>query len=182
MPLAPDVVINDAERNRRRRHQDAVVHVLRRHGRQRRPEAPEQDEENVDARVGVVDDAPDAGQVPGAPDELGLGHFARGIRGGECGDEFRDRFAVFGAVGCVRVDLAGCASPEEEGAGDEVGGVEAGGGEGDEVFEGGGGADVDEGEEGGDDGDDGDGDYWDRGAGFDLAVGVSGTVAGGSGL
>lgn len=57
--------------------------------------------------------------------------------------------------------LSRCAAPEEQGAGDEVGHVEAGGGEGDDVFEDGRGANVDEGDESGDYGHDGDGDYWD---------------------
>ena len=38
----------------------------------------------------------------------------------------------------VWLHFSGCAAPEEKGAGDEVGGVETGGREGDDVFEDGG--------------------------------------------
>ena len=157
----PNEIIHNAKRNHRKRHQHAVIHVLSRHRRERRPEAPEQHEEYVDARVDVVDHAEDPGQVPRAPGELGLGDFARGIGGGEPVKHFRDGLGVVAGVGRVRLHLPCRAAPEEKGAGDEVGCVEAGGGEGDDVFEDGGGPNVDEGEEGGYDGHEGDGDYGD---------------------
>ena len=113
--------------------------------------------------------------MPGAPGELGLGYFfACGVGGREGGDQVRDRFAVGGAVGGVGCHLASCAAPEEERAGDEVGGVEARGRERDDVFEDGGGADVDEGQQGGDQRHEADGDDGDRGTWFELGVGVSG--------
>lgn len=43
----------------------------------------------------------------------------------------------------MRLYLSGCAAPEEKRARDEIGGVETGGGEGDDVFEDGRRADVD---------------------------------------
>ena len=131
MLLPPHKVIKHAERNRRKRQQDAVIHILRRRRRQRRPEAPEQHEEDVDAGVGVVDDAEDAGEVPGSPGELGFCDLACGIfRGGEGGDQVWYGVGVIEGVRRVGRDLSGCAAPEEQSAGDEVGHVEAGCGEG----------------------------------------------------
>ena len=142
--LSPHKIIKDAERNRRKCQQDAVVHVLRRRWSRRRPETPEQHKEDVDAGIGVVDDAEDAGEVPGSPGELGFRNLARGIvRGGECRDQVWYSVGIVEGVRGIWFDLSGCASPEEQSAGDEVGHVEAGGGEGDDVFEDGGGADVD---------------------------------------
>ena len=66
------------------------------------------------------------------------------------------------------MDLSGCAAPEEERAGDQVGEVKAGCAEGDEIFEDGGGADVDEVEGAGDGHDHGYCDHGDRSSGFDL--------------
>lgn len=73
----------------------------------------------------------------------------------------------------IRGDCAGEPPVEQQGAGEEVGGVEAVDGEGDDVVEGDGGADVDEGEEAGDDYCDEDGGEGDGGAGFDLRGFVS---------
>ena len=73
----------------------------------------------------------------------------------------------------MRLHLSGCTAPKQERAGDEIGCVEAGGGEGDDVFEDGGRANVDEGDEGGNYGHEGDGNNWDRGARFDLQTRIS---------
>ena len=59
--LPPYVIINDAKCNHRKRHQYAVIHILSRYWRQRRPETPKQNKEDVDARVDVVDHAEDPG-------------------------------------------------------------------------------------------------------------------------
>ena len=59
-------------------------------------------------------------------------------------------------------------TPEQERAGYEVGRVETGGGEGDDVFEDSRGSNIDEGEKSGDDGDDGGCDHGDRAAALDL--------------
>lgn len=67
-----------------------------------------------------------------------------------------------------RGDGAVEAALQEQGAGEEVGCVEAVDGEADDLVEGGRGADVDEGEEDGDDDGGDDGDQRDRGAGFYL--------------
>ena len=74
--LSPHKIIRNAERNRRKCQQDAVVHILRRRWSQWRPETPEQHKEDVDAGIGVVDDAEDAGEVPGSPGELGFSDLA----------------------------------------------------------------------------------------------------------
>ena len=76
--------------------------------------------------------------MPGAPGELRLGDLARGIGASQRGGGT----LVVNIVGGVRLDLPGCAAPKEQAAGDEVGGVETGGGEGDYIFEDSGGADV----------------------------------------
>ena len=85
--------------------------------------------------------------MPGTPGKLRLGDdfVARGVRrgGGEGGDQIFHGLGVGGGVGGVGLHAAGCAAPEQEGAGDQVGRVEARCGEGDDVFEDGGGADVD---------------------------------------
>ena len=73
-----------------------------------------------------------------------------------------------GIVGSGVTDRARAAAPEEEGFGDDVGGVEAADAEGDDVVEGGGGADVDEADEAGDEGGDEDGEEGDGGFGLDL--------------
>ena len=70
--------------------------------------------------------------MPGAPDQLRTARIGEG-----------------GAVGLM-LDAACAAAVEEEGQGDEVGGVEAGDADREDVFEGDGGAEADEGEEAGD--------------------------------
>ncbi len=71
-------------------------------------------------------------------------------------------------------DLARAPAPEEQGLGDDVGGVEAADAEGDDVVEGGGGADVDEADEAGDEGGDEDGEEGDGGFGLHLFCFVGG--------
>ena len=68
---------------------------------------------------------------------------ARRFRSWDWDSRLRDGDGVLvkGAIGGVRSYLPGCAAPEEQGAGDGVGGIESGGGDGDDVFEDGGGAD-----------------------------------------
>jgi len=53
--FAPDVVVNNTEDDDDPCDQHAVIHVLGGGGRFRRPEAPEQDEQYVNACKRVVD-------------------------------------------------------------------------------------------------------------------------------
>ena len=62
------------------------------------------------------------------------------------------------------------ATVEEEGFGDDVGGVEGADAEGDDGVEGGGGADADEANDNGDERGDDDGEGWDGGFGLELVV------------
>ena len=90
-----------------------------------REEAEDEDNDAVAYPEGIEQDAPDAGDVKWTPDEF------------------------VGMPGCTGhlvgvPDVASNAVPEQEGFGEHVGGVEAADAEGNDVVEGGCGADVDE--------------------------------------
>jgi len=148
-------IIHHRKNHHGAKHQGAEIHRLRRHRCGGRPETEENHNDHESAGDGVGDDAEDPWNAEGAPDELGAGG-VDGLVGEVCGGEG---------------DGAGAAAPEEDGAGDEVGGVKACDSEGDDIVEGDGGADVDEGEEAGDEGCGGDGDDGDGGLGVQLCFG-----------
>jgi len=151
----PQDIIQHRKKHDRPRHQDAKIHIHRLHRRRHGPEAEEEDDAAEGERVQVDRDAEDAGQVKGAPDELA--RFASGVVEG-------------GFVRGAGANAAGEAAVEQEGFGDDVGCVEAADGEGDDVVEGGGGAEVDEADEAGDAGGDDDGVDGDGAAGLDLLL------------
>lgn len=164
--LAPYVVVHDAEPNHDARHQHAIIHVFGRRRRRRRPETPKENEEDVEAREDVVDYAEKARYAPWAPLEGGLDDI---IVSGRRTNRLRDWWVgVVVILGVVGVDLSGCVAPEEEGAGNQVGEVETGCAEGDEIFKDGGGTYVDESEETGDRHDQGYRDHGNRSPWFDL--------------
>ena len=143
------VVVSHGEHHNGARHETAEVHVRGIRIRHLREEAEDEDDDAVPDAKGVQQDAPDAGDVEGAPDELvGLprrpSHLAR------------------------VADRPPDAVPEKEGLGEDVRGVEAADAEGDDVVEGGRGADVYQADGAGDGGHDQDGVQRDRGACLDL--------------
>ena len=119
------VVIRHRKDHHRPRHQAAKVHMRRVRIDDLRKEAEDEDDDAVADAEAVEEDAPDARDVEGAPDEL---------------------VGVPGRVGhLVGVpDRAADAVPEEEGLGQDVGCVEAADADGEDVVEGGRRTDVDE--------------------------------------
>ena len=136
-------VISDAENDDCAGDQTAVIHGLRRCRRDGWPEDEKQDNDQVDARENVVDDSQNTWQAPRAPDQAGAGGVGEAGRG--VGREFNATCA---------------AAVKEETGGDEIGAIEAGDGEGDDIVESGRGADVDQRQQASDDGGDGHGPEW----------------------
>lgn len=142
----PEHIIQHAETQHEPRNQHAIIHRRGRRWRGGGPETEEEEDEEVDACEGVVCDAEGAGDVPGTP-----GYVRRGGEGGmgidiDIGLSGGLVMVVGGGGGMYG---AGDAAVEEEGADEEVGGVEGADDEGDDVVEGSGGADVYEDEEAG---------------------------------
>lgn len=135
--------------------QTTVIHIQGRDCARGGPETKEADHHQIDRREDVVGDAEPGVQPPGAPDEVDAGH----------GHGPAVAVVVFGSR-LANVPFE--AAVEEEGDGDEVGDVEGFEGEGEQVLEGGGGADVDETEEGAGDDGGGYGAHGDAGAAVDL--------------
>ena len=143
-PTSRQTVERDAEKDHGPRDERAIVHVGRTERQRRGPKAEEGQHDQVDAGADVDGDAESARDPPGAP-----------------------RVRVRGVGVAVR-DVASEAATEQEGARDQVGGVEALQDEGDDVVEGGGAADVDHAQESGEARHDHDGDQGDRGPSADL--------------
>lgn len=129
--------------------------MLRTHRRRHRPKAKEENNHPKHHGERIHRNAKNARKPKRAPNQL-IG-FVASIVVVVCVD-FRRGVA----------DGACAAAPEKEGFSDDVGGVEGADAEGDDVVEGGGGADVDEADEAGDEGGDEDGEEGDRGVGLDL--------------
>ena len=146
-PPRPNHIIKHRKQHHPPRHQHAEIHTLRLHRRRNRPKAKEENNNPKRHRERIHQDAHEPRQPKRSPDEL-VGLAGIIVRGAE--------------------DGARAAAPEQQALGDDVGGVEAADAEGDDVVEGGRGADVDKADEAGDDGRDHDGQERDRGAGLDL--------------
>ena len=145
----PHDVIEHRKQDHRPSHQHAEIHRLGLHRRGHGPEAEEENDDPKRDREHIDQDAEDAREVKRPPHQLvGLAAVIRDV------GRFPDR--------------ARAPAPKEEALGDEVRGVEAADAEGDDVVEGGGGAEVDEADEAGDEGCDYDGEQGDRGLGLDL--------------
>ena len=126
----PKHIINNGQNHRPKRPHHTVIHIVHRNRQLRRPVAKEDDNDDVNNRIGIDNDAPDAGDTERTPHQLGAGDVDHGV-------------VALVVVG----DGAGGTPPEEEDGDDQVGGVETGDGHGDDVVEGNAGADVDETEE-----------------------------------
>ena len=123
--------------------------MLGRNGRSDRPKAKEENDDPKRHRERIHQDPKDTRKPKRAPKKL---------------------VGLAGIVGDVARFANGtrAPAPEEEAFGDDVGGVEAADAEGDDVVEGGGGANVDEADEARDDGCDHDGEERDCRSGLDL--------------
>ena len=157
----PHDIIQHRKQNDGPRHQHAEIHSLGLHRRGHGPEAEKENDDPKCDRERIDQDAKDARKMKRPPHEL------------------VSRAAIVRDVRRVP-DCARAPAPKEEALGDEVGGVEAADAEGDDVVEGGGGAEVDEADEAGDEGCDDDGEQGDGGFGLDLrrrAISVKGKCA-----
>ena len=129
------IIIRHRKNHHRPRHQTAEIHVRRVRIDHLRKEAENKHDDAVADAEAIQKNAPDSGHVEGTPDEF------------------------VGVPGCVGhlggvPDGAAEAVPEEEGFGEDVGGVEGADADGEDVVEGGGGADVYEADGAGDAGHD----------------------------
>ena len=144
-----DIIVDNSKQHDRARHQTAKIHVRGVGIDRLREEAEDEDYDPVSDPEGIEQYTPDTGDVEGAPDEfVGV---PRGTR----------------HLGGVQ-DVASDAVPEQEGFGEHVGCVETAHAEGNDVVEGGGGANVYEADGAGDAGHDHDGVHGDGGVGLDL--------------
>jgi hypothetical protein len=119
----PDEIIHGAEQRNSAGDENRPIHVIGRDVCIARPKAEEEDEEEVDAREGVVRNAQRAADAPGPP---GCADHAVGCRGRRVG----------GVRGAARDDAAGAAAVKEEAGCEEVRAEEAGDGDGDYAVEG----------------------------------------------
>ena len=143
LPRRNHIIQRTHPRNRQS-DQNRPIHRRRRHLLIRRPKAKKEHKQQIHTSERVIRNPKYPRDFPRAPHSVGVG--AVGGLGG-----------VRGERGVGGRDSAGAAPVEQQAGGEEVGGEEAGDGDGDYAVEGGGGAEVDEGEEGGDDAGEGDG-------------------------
>lgn len=128
MPRPQHIPHNTENHNRAINHH-TPIEILRPRMIIHWPKRPKQQEPRIHARERIIDRTERLWDPPGAPDELVV--------------------EVDVGAGDIGVQGAGAAAVEEEGAGEEVGGVEGGEEEGEEGGEDGGGAEDDEGDEDG---------------------------------
>ena len=147
------IVIDNSPQHDRPRHQTAKIHMRRIRIHRLREKAKDEDNDPIPHRKSIQQDPPNPRDVEGSPDEFvgvpgGAGHLV-GMPNG-----------------------AADTVPEEESFGEGVGGVEGADAEGDDVIEGGGGADVDETDDAGNGGHDEDCVHRDGRIGTDFGHGA----------
>ena len=134
-PLAVKVVIDDTKHNHNPSNQHAIIHILRSGRCCGGPEAPEEDKEDIDARESIIDDAKDAWNPPGAPDQRWLHHFVLRVLDCEAEDPCELCFFILGIERAEGFDLSRTAPPQEQRAWDEVGCIKSRSRKRNEVFE-----------------------------------------------
>ncbi len=147
----PHHIIKHRKKHHAPRHQDTKIHMRGRHRRRDRPKAKKENNNPKHHRKRIHPHPHQPRKPKRAPNQLiRLAAIIRDVR----------RLA----------NLTRAPAPEEQGFGNDVGSVEAADAEGNDVVEGGGGADVDEADEAGDEGGDEDGEEGDGVFGLDLLL------------
>lgn len=122
---SPHHIIDNSQNDDSHRTHHTVVHRCYRHRQLGGPVTEEDDDNDVDHRISVDENTPDARDVERTPHELGAGDIDDGV-----------------VAGVVVVDSAGAATPEKKNRHNQIGGVQTRDSHGDDVVEGDGGADV----------------------------------------
>ena len=154
---AAGIVIRHTEDDDRTQYQRAIIHALPIDRLVRWPKCEKPRQQQVCTREYIDRYPKGTRKMPGSPSQS----CATGVCEGG------------GGVGMSMVDAAGATSIEEEEQGDEVGGVEAGDTNGEDVVEGDGGAEVDEGKKGRGEGGYGYAPDGECGAGTELCEGIA---------
>lgn len=124
---SPQNIIDNSQNDDTHSTHHTVIHIRHRHWQFSRPVTEEDDNHDVNHRIGVNQDTPDARDTERTPHELS----ARDI----------DHSVV---TGIVVADGAAAPAPEKKNSHDQIGGVQTRDSHGDDVVEGDGGPDVDQ--------------------------------------